>query len=124
VGENAYRAVKWALEVRVAPADAGAALKRSFGHAGRISSNRQLPLLLPESGVPRADIFLTTKLKHNVGFDPTIKAIDRFLELCGLDYIDLYLSYSWALGWTRCPSAGLGSSCGSPEGCKSEKHWD
>ena len=26
VGENAYQAVKWALEVRVAPADAGVAL--------------------------------------------------------------------------------------------------
>jgi hypothetical protein len=25
------------------------------------------------------------------------------------------VSYTWALGWTRCPSAGLGSLRGSPE---------
>jgi diketogulonate reductase-like aldo/keto reductase len=30
-------------------------------------------------------------LKYNAGFDATINAIDRSLELCGLDYIDLYL---------------------------------
>lgn len=30
-------------------------------------------------------------MKHNAGFDATINAINRSLELCGLDYIDLYL---------------------------------
>ena len=44
-----------------------------------------------ESGVSRTDIFFTTKLKHNAGFDATINAINRSLELCGLAYIDLYL---------------------------------
>jgi hypothetical protein len=44
-----------------------------------------------ESGVSRKDIFYTTKLKQNAGFDATINAIDRSLELCGLEYIDLYL---------------------------------
>jgi diketogulonate reductase-like aldo/keto reductase len=38
-GENAYRAVKWALEVQVEPADAGVTLY-SNGQIGRIPSHR------------------------------------------------------------------------------------
>jgi diketogulonate reductase-like aldo/keto reductase len=65
-----------------------------------------------ESGVSRADIFFTTKLKHNAGFDPTINAVDRSLELCGLDYIDLYLVHGpWGgpdarqQAWEACVAA-------------------
>jgi diketogulonate reductase-like aldo/keto reductase len=65
-----------------------------------------------ESGVSRADIFFTTKLKHNAGFDATINAINRSLELCGLDYIDLYLIHGpWGgpdarrQAWEACVAA-------------------
>jgi diketogulonate reductase-like aldo/keto reductase len=60
----------------------------------------------------RTDIFFTTKLKHNAGFDATINAINRSLELCGLDYIDLYLIHGpWGgrdarqQAWEACVAA-------------------
>ncbi|KAF8903699.1 aldo-keto reductase [Gymnopilus junonius] len=43
------------------------------------------------TGTPRTDIFYTTKLKENNGYNRTKKAIQRSLDLCGLGYIDLYL---------------------------------
>ena len=47
-----------------------------------------------ESGVPRGEIFLTTKLQgcdRNGGYDSAIKAFERSLEALGTDYLDLYL---------------------------------
>ena len=44
-----------------------------------------------ETKTPRSEIFYTTKLMANNGFEHTRKAIKKSLELSGLDYIDLYL---------------------------------
>ncbi len=47
---------------------------------------------IKESGIPREDIFLTTK--HWIterGYEKTLAAIDASLEALGVDYIDLYL---------------------------------
>jgi diketogulonate reductase-like aldo/keto reductase len=51
-------------------------------------------------------------LKHNAGFDATINAINRSLELCGLDYINLYLIHGpWGgpdarrQAWEACVAA-------------------
>ncbi len=45
-----------------------------------------------ESGVPRGDIFLTTKLWNSVrGYDQTIAAVKESLAKLGTDYLDLYL---------------------------------
>ena len=43
------------------------------------------------TGTPRSEIFYTTKLKENNGYDRTKLAIQRSLDICGLGYIDLYL---------------------------------
>jgi diketogulonate reductase-like aldo/keto reductase len=44
------------------------------------------------SDVPREDMFVTTKVwNSDQGFDSTLRAFDRSLELLGLDVIDLYL---------------------------------
>ncbi|KQQ03957.1 aldo/keto reductase [Rathayibacter sp. Leaf294] len=44
------------------------------------------------SGVPREQVFVTTKVwNDDHGFDETLAAFDRSLELLGADYIDLYL---------------------------------
>lgn len=44
------------------------------------------------SGVPREEIFVTTKLWNaDQGYDSTLKAFDESLNKLGLDYIDLYL---------------------------------
>ena len=45
-----------------------------------------------ESGVPRKEIFVTTKLWNSErGYDSTLRAFDRSMEALGLDYLDLYL---------------------------------
>jgi len=44
------------------------------------------------SGLDRSEVFVTTKLwNDDQGYDKTLVAFDRSLELLGLDYIDLYL---------------------------------
>ncbi|HSI32696.1 MAG: aldo/keto reductase [Phycisphaerae bacterium] len=44
------------------------------------------------SGVPRADLFVTTKLwLADAGYEKTKRAFDRSLKRLGLDYLDLYL---------------------------------
>ena len=45
-----------------------------------------------ESGVPREDVFLTTKLWNDErGYKTTLAAFERSLKNLGTDYIDLYL---------------------------------
>ena len=45
-----------------------------------------------ESGIPREEIFLTSKLwLQDYGYDPAKKAIDTSLRKLDLDYIDPYL---------------------------------
>jgi diketogulonate reductase-like aldo/keto reductase len=47
---------------------------------------------LAESGVPREDLFITTKLWNSEqGYDATLRAFDASLAKLGLDYLDLYL---------------------------------
>lgn len=47
---------------------------------------------ITESGVPRGDIFLTTKLWNgDQGYDSALRAFDASLERLGTDYVDLYL---------------------------------
>ena len=45
-----------------------------------------------QSGLPREDIFLTTKLWNgDQGYDEALRAFDASLKRLGLDYVDLYL---------------------------------
>lgn len=45
-----------------------------------------------ESGVPREQVFVTTKLWNaDRGYDSTLRAFDRSMAELGLDYLDLYL---------------------------------
>ncbi|WP_413811408.1 aldo/keto reductase [Streptomyces sp. OE57] len=47
---------------------------------------------LAESGVPREELFLTTKLWNaDQGYDSTLAAFDASLAKLGTDYVDLYL---------------------------------
>jgi diketogulonate reductase-like aldo/keto reductase len=45
-----------------------------------------------ESGVPRSEVFLTTKLwNQDHGYDATLRACEASLQQLGVDYLDLYL---------------------------------
>ena len=45
-----------------------------------------------EGGVPRGDLFVTTKLwNSDQGYDSTLRACEASLKRLGLDYLDLYL---------------------------------
>jgi diketogulonate reductase-like aldo/keto reductase len=47
---------------------------------------------IAESGLPRDEVFVTTKVwNSDHGFDTTLRAFDHSLDLLGLDVIDLYL---------------------------------
>ena len=53
---------------------------------------------IKKSGIPREEIFLTSKLWHNeCGEGITSKAIDRMLKRLNLDYVDLLLIH-WPVG--------------------------
>jgi len=48
--------------------------------------------VIRESGIPRDDIFLTTKLwNSDQGYQPTLAAFDLSLQRLGVDQLDLYL---------------------------------
>ncbi len=44
--------------------------------------------------IKRDDIFYTTKLASNNGYNQSLKALETSLQQCGLDYIDLILIHS------------------------------
>jgi 2,5-diketo-D-gluconate reductase A len=47
---------------------------------------------IQRSGVPRQELFITTKLwLSDAGYEKTKRAFDRSLQRLGLDYLDLYL---------------------------------
>nr|WP_090281386.1 aldo/keto reductase [Mycolicibacterium komanii]CRL77640.1 aldo/keto reductase, diketogulonate reductase [Mycolicibacterium komanii] len=80
--EDTERAVATALEAGYRHIDTAAAYQneREVGHA------------LDKSGVPRDEVFITTKLWNaDQGYDSTLTAFDKSMKRLGLDYLDLYL---------------------------------
>jgi diketogulonate reductase-like aldo/keto reductase len=80
--DEAERAVATALEAGYRSVDTAAIYGNEEGTGRAIAA----------SGVPREDVFVTTKL-HNrdQGYDSTLRAFDVSLGKLGLDYVDLYL---------------------------------
>lgn len=46
---------------------------------------------IKESGIDRKDLFITSKIWNNDGYDETFNTFDQTLKKLGLDYLDLYL---------------------------------
>ncbi|MCG7202510.1 aldo/keto reductase [Streptomyces arenae] len=85
--DEAERAVATALEAGYRSIDTAAIYGNEEGTGKAIAA----------SGVPRADIFVTTKLWNaDQGYDATLRAFDASLDKLGLDYLDLYLIH-WPL---------------------------
>lgn len=81
-GGEVARAVQWALEAGYRLIDTAAVYGNEKGAGYAIK----------KSGVPREEIFVTTKLwNHDQGYDQTLSAIDVSLARLGLDTVDLYL---------------------------------
>lgn len=72
-----------------------AALKAGYRHidtAAIYGNEEGVGKGMKSSGLPREDIFLTTKLWNgHQGYDSTLKAFDESCKKLGTDYIDLYL---------------------------------
>ncbi len=75
-------AVEKALEAGYRHIDTAAAYQNEAGVGAAIKA----------SGVPREDIFVTTKLRNgDQGYESALKAFDRSRSELGLDVVDLYL---------------------------------
>lgn len=82
---DASQATKLALETGYRHIDS-AALYRNEQAVGRA---------VRESGIPREQIFVTTKVwNSDQGYQNTLRAFDRSLNELGLGYVDLYLVHS------------------------------
>ncbi|WP_307790493.1 aldo/keto reductase [Streptomyces actuosus] len=85
--DEAERAVATALEAGYRSIDTAAIYENEGGTGKAIAA----------SGLPREDIFVTTKLwNSDQGYDSTLRAFDTSLAKLGLDYVDLYLIH-WPL---------------------------
>lgn len=84
-GEETRNAVHWALENHYLQIDT----------AARYNNEASVGEALRESGIPRGDIFVVTKLyDDDHGFEETFKAFNKSLGNLGLEYVDLYLIHS------------------------------
>lgn len=81
-GEEVRNAVTWALEAGYRLVDTAAVYRNESG-VGEALHN---------SGLPRDDVFITTKVWNtDQGYETTLRACEASLERLGLEYVDLYL---------------------------------
>ncbi len=81
-GGEIEQAVKWALDLGYRSVDTAAVYGNEAGVGKAIR----------DSGVRRADVFLTTKVWNaDQGYDGTLRAFEESLKKLSTDYMDLYL---------------------------------
>lgn len=79
---STYKAVREALDLGI----------RHIDTAVAYFNEQEVGKAIRESGIPREDIFLTSKLwLQDYGYENAKKGIETSLRKLGLDYIDLYL---------------------------------
>jgi 2,5-diketo-D-gluconate reductase A len=84
---------------KIPPADTqqavGAALQAGYRHidtAAMYNNERETGRAVAESGVPRDELYVVTKLWNaDQGYDSTLAAFDTSMDRLRLDYLDLYL---------------------------------
>ncbi|WP_433870450.1 aldo/keto reductase [Saccharopolyspora sp. CA-218241] len=65
---------------------------RSIDTASAYGNEEGVGRAIAESGIPRDELFITTKLwNDDQGYDSTLRAFDASIGKLGLDYVDLYL---------------------------------
>jgi methylglyoxal/glyoxal reductase len=81
-GEEVVQSVKAALKAGYKAIDTAAVYKNEDGVGQAIK----------ESGIPREELFITTKVWNtDQGYETTLKAYEESLAKLGLEYVDLYL---------------------------------
>ena len=81
-GDKTRKAVLYALEAGYRHIDTAAI----YGNEADVGAG------VHESGIARAEIFITTKVwNDDQGYDTTLRAFDASLERLKMDYVDLYL---------------------------------
>jgi len=81
-GKETRKAVAYALESGYRLIDTA----RMYGN------ERDVGIAVRESGIPRDDTFVTTKLRNNdQGYEGALRAFEASRRDLGLDYVDLYL---------------------------------
>jgi methylglyoxal/glyoxal reductase len=86
-GEEVKQAVQYSLSVGYRHIDTGSFYGNEYG-VGRA---------VRESGVPREDIFVTSKVwNSDQGYTNTLRAFDASMKLLGFEYLDLYLVH-WSV---------------------------
>ncbi|TYP76735.1 aldo/keto reductase [Paenibacillus methanolicus] len=70
---------------------------RSIDTASVYGNEASVGRAIRQSGVPREELFITTKLFNtDQGYEKTLRAFDRSMEKLGLEVLDLYLVH-WAI---------------------------
>ena len=93
-GEETQRAVRTAIAQGYRHIDTA----RIYGN------ERDVGLAVRECGVPREELFITTKLwNDDQGYEPALRACERSLKELGLEYVDLYLVH-WPVPGRRLES--------------------
>lgn len=68
---------------------------RHIDSAQAYQNEKEMGEAIKNSGVPREEIFITTKLAAEIkSYDAAVKSIDESLEKLGLEYIDLMIIHS------------------------------
>jgi diketogulonate reductase-like aldo/keto reductase len=84
-GKKAVEAIKHALDLGC----------RLIDTASMYDNEAEVGEAIRASGVPRGDVFLTTKVWNTEqGYEPTLRACAASLKRLGTDYVDLYLIHS------------------------------
>ncbi|WP_163167755.1 aldo/keto reductase [Arthrobacter sp. Alg241-R88] len=80
---------------------------RLIDTAAAYFNEREVGQGMRESGVDRADVFLTTKLwMTDYGFDSALRAFDTSIIKLGVEYLDLYmLHWPWPANWSHTVAA-------------------
>lgn len=87
-GRETSQAVTWALEAGYRAFDS------AEWYANEQEVGSAISKFVSANGLRRGDVWFTTKLKTNGGYDATRKSIKRSIKACGLGYLDLYLLHS------------------------------
>ena len=84
-GRRGYQAILWALEAGY----------RLLDTAEIYGNEKEVGLAIKDSGIPREEIFITTKVFNtSQGFENTLKAFEESLRKLDVSFIDLYLIHA------------------------------